>query len=233
MGLTITEKIIKAHLKDGELVRGSEIGIEIDQTLTQDSTGTMVYLQLEALNIDKVKTKLSVAYVDHNTLQQGFENADDHLFIKTAANRFGVVYSKPGNGICHQVHLERFAKPGQTLIGSDSHTPTAGGMGMLAIGAGGFDVSNAMAGGAYYIKMPKIVNIKLTGKLNKWATSKDVILELLRRLTVKGGVGKILSTQVKVSRLYLFQRGLLLPTWVQNLGLQLLYSQVMKGRWSF
>lgn len=191
MGLTITEKIIKAHLKDGELVRGSEIGIEIDQTLTQDSTGTMVYLQLEALNIDKVKTKLSVAYVDHNTLQQGFENADDHLFIKTAANRFGVVYSKPGNGICHQVHLERFAKPGQTLIGSDSHTPTAGGMGMLAIGAGGFDVSNAMAGGAYYIKMPKIVNIKLTGKLNKWATSKDVILELLRRLTVKGGVGKI------------------------------------------
>lgn len=191
MGYTMAEKIIKNHLRYGELKRGSEIGIEIDQTLTQDSTGTMVYLQLEALNIDKVKTKLSVAYVDHNMLQQGFENADDHLFIKTAANRFGVVYSKPGNGICHQVHLERFAKPGETLIGSDSHTPTAGGMGMLAMGAGGFDVSSAMAGGLYYITMPKIVNIKLTGKLNKYTSSKDIILELLRRLTVKGGVGKI------------------------------------------
>lgn len=191
MGYTMAEKIIKNHLRYGELKRGSEIGIEIDQTLTQDSTGTMVYLQLEALNIDKVKTKLSVAYVDHNMLQQGFENADDHLFIKTAANRFGVVYSKPGNGICHQVHLERFAKPGETLIGSDSHTPTAGGMGMLAMGAGGFDVSSAMAGGLYYITMPKIVNVKLTGKLNRYTSSKDIILELLRRLTVKGGVGKI------------------------------------------
>lgn len=191
MGYTMAEKIIKNHLRYGEMKRGSEIGIQIDQTLTQDSTGTMVYLQLEALNIDKVKTKLSVAYIDHNMLQQGFENADDHLFIKTAANRFGVVYSKPGNGICHQVHLERFAKPGDTLIGSDSHTPTAGGIGMLAMGAGGFDVSSAMAGGLYYITMPKIVNVKLTGKLKKYVTSKDIILELLRRLTVKGGVGKI------------------------------------------
>jgi len=190
-GLTMTEKILKNHIKYGELVRGSEIGIEIDQTLTQDSTGTMVYLQLESMDIDRVKTKLSVAYVDHNMLQEGFENADDHKFIQSAAERFGVIFSKPGNGICHQVHLERFAKPGETLLGSDSHTCTAGGIGMLAIGAGGVDVASVMAGGLYYFTMPKIVKVVLSGRLNKWVSAKDIILELLGRLSVKGGVGKI------------------------------------------
>ncbi|AEH50304.1 aconitate hydratase [Pseudothermotoga thermarum] len=191
MGYNITQKILLEHLVEGELKPGEEIAIKIDQTLTQDATGTMVYLQLEAMGISKVKTKKSVAYVDHNTLQVGFENADDHKFIATAAKKYGVYYSKAGNGICHQVHLERFAVPGQTLLGSDSHTPTAGGLGCLAIGAGGLDVAAAMAGYPYYLKMPRIVNVELRGKLKPWVTAKDVIFELLRRLTVKGGVGKI------------------------------------------
>lgn len=191
MGLNLSQKIIKAHLVKGEMVQGSEIALRIDQTLTQDSTGTMAYLQFEAMGIDKVKTKRSVAYIDHNTLQTGPENAGDHAYIQSVAKKHGIYFSKPGNGICHQVHLERFGVPGETLLGSDSHTPTGGGIGMLAIGAGGLDVAVAMGGGAYYINMPKIVKINLKGKLNPWVTAKDIILELLRRLTVKGGVGKI------------------------------------------
>jgi len=191
MGLTVAQKIIKQHLVKGEMIPGKEIAIRIDQTLTQDSTGTMAYLQFEAMGIDRVKTKRSVAYIDHNTLQTGPENADDHLYIQTVAKKHGIYFSKPGNGICHQVHLERFAVPGQTLLGSDSHTPTAGGIGMLAIGAGGLDVAVAMGGGEYYLIMPKIVKVNLKGKLQPWVSAKDVILELLRRLTVKGGVGKI------------------------------------------
>ncbi|ADL41792.1 aconitate hydratase [Caldicellulosiruptor obsidiansis OB47] len=191
MGLTVAQKIIKQHLVKGEMIPGKEIAIRIDQTLTQDSTGTMAYLQFEAMGIDRVKTKRSVAYIDHNTLQTGPENADDHLYIQTVAKKHGIYFSKPGNGICHQVHLERFAVPGQTLLGSDSHTPTAGGIGMLAIGAGGLDVAVAMGGGEYYLIMPKIVKVNLKGKLQSWVSAKDIILELLRRLTVKGGVGKI------------------------------------------
>ncbi|MEZ0536864.1 aconitate hydratase [Caldicellulosiruptoraceae bacterium PP1] len=191
MGLNVAQKIIKAHLVKGEMIPGKEIALRIDQTLTQDSTGTMAYLQFEAMGIDRVKTKRSVAYIDHNTIQAGPENADDHLYIQTVAKKHGIYFSKPGNGICHQVHLERFAIPGQTLLGSDSHTPTAGGIGMLAIGAGGLDVAVAMGGGEYYITMPKIVKVNLTGKLSPWVSAKDIILELLRRLTVKGGVGKI------------------------------------------
>lgn len=193
MGQNLTHKIIKEHLVDGSLAAGSEVGIRIDQTLTQDSTGTMAYLQLEAMGIDRVKTQLSVAYVDHNMLQEGFENADDHKFIQTVARKYGIRFSRPGNGICHQVHLERFGKPGLTLLGSDSHTPTNGGIGMLAIGAGGLDVAAAMAGETYYISMPKVVNIKLTGRLAPWVTAKDVILEVLRRLSVKGGVGRVIE----------------------------------------
>lgn len=191
MGYNIAQKILLEHLVEGSLKPGEEIAIKIDQTLTQDATGTMAYLQLEAMGIDRVKTKRSVAYIDHNTLQTGFENADDHKFIATVAKKYGIYYSKAGNGICHQVNLERFAVPGDTLLGSDSHTPTAGGMGCLAIGAGGLDVAAAMAGYPYYLKMPYIVNVELKGKLRPWVTAKDVILELLRRLTVKGGVGKI------------------------------------------
>ena len=191
MAYTATQKIIKAHLVKGEMIKDSEIAIKIDQTLTQDSTGTMAYLQFEAMGIDKVQTKKSVAYIDHNILQTGSENADDHLYIQTVAKKHGIYFSKPGNGICHQVHLERFAVPGETLLGSDSHTPTCGGMGMLAIGAGGLDVAVAMGGGEYYITMPKIVKVELLGKLNPWVSAKDIILELLRRLTVKGGVNKI------------------------------------------
>lgn len=191
MGLTVAQKIIKQHLVKGEMIPGKEIAIRIDQTLTQDSTGTMAYLQFEAMGIDRVKTKRSVAYIDHNTLQTGPENADDHLYIQTVAKKHGIYFSKPGNGICHQVHLERFAVPGQTLLGSDSHTPTAGGIGMLAIGAGGLDVAVAMGGGEYYLIMPKIVKVNLKGRLQPWVSAKDIILELLRRLTVKGGVGKI------------------------------------------
>lgn len=191
MGLNIVEKILKEHLVVGEMKKGSEIGIRIDQTLTQDSTGTMAYLQFEALGVDKVKTKRSVAYIDHNMLQTGPENADDHKYIQTVAKKHGIYFSKPGNGICHQVHLERFGVPGQTLVGSDSHTPTGGGIGMLAIGAGGLDVAVAMGGGEYYIKCPQVVKVNLTGKLSPWVTAKDIILELLRRLTVKGGVNKV------------------------------------------
>lgn len=193
MGLTLAEKILKAHLIDGEFIKGTEIGIKIDQTLTQDATGTMAYLEYEAMGVPRVKTEKSVAYIDHNTLQSGFENADDHRFIGSVTKKHGIYYSRPGNGICHQVHLERFGKPGKTLIGSDSHTPTGGGLGMLAIGAGGLDVAVAMGGGLYYITYPKIVNIKLTGKLPAWVSAKDIILEVLRRMSVKGGVGKIIE----------------------------------------
>ncbi len=193
MGYTIAEKILKSHLLDGELLRGSEIGIKIDQTLTQDATGTAVYLQLEAMEIDRVKTELSVAYIDHNTLQAGFENADDHRYIASVAKKYGVRFSRPGNGICHQIHLERFGVPGKTLIGSDSHTPTAGGIGMLGIGAGGLDVAVAMGGGAYYITMPKMIRINLSGALPDLVAAKDVILAVLSLLGVKGGVGAIIE----------------------------------------
>lgn len=193
MGMTIAQKLIKSHLVSGDMTCGSEVGLRIDQTLTQDATGTMAYLELEAMDIDRVKTELSVAYIDHNTLQTGFENADDHRFIQSVAKKRGVYFSRPGNGICHQVHLERFGKPGKTLIGSDSHTPTGGGIGMLAMGAGGLDVAVAMGGGTYYITMPKIVKVNLTGKLSPWVAAKDVILEVLRIMTVKGGVGKIIE----------------------------------------
>ncbi len=193
MGLTLTEKILKAHLVDGEFVKGQEIGIKIDQTLTQDATGTMAYLEYEAMGIPRVKTERSVAYIDHNTLQSGFENADDHRFIGSIAKKHGIYFSRPGNGICHQVHLERFGIPGKTLIGSDSHTPTGGGLGMIAIGAGGLDVAVAMGGGAYYITYPKIVKVNLTGKLSPWVAAKDVILEVLRIMSVKGGVGKVIE----------------------------------------
>ncbi len=193
MGLTLAHKILKKHLVSGTLVPGNEIAIRIDQTLTQDATGTMAYLQFEALGIPKVKTKRSVSYVDHNTLQTGFENADDHRYLQSVAAKYGIYFSRPGNGICHQVHLERFGMPGQTLLGSDSHTPTAGGLGMIAIGAGGLDVAVAMGGGAFHLAMPKICQVVLTGKLSPWVSAKDVILELLRRLTVKGGVGKIIE----------------------------------------
>lgn len=191
MGKNLAKKIIEKHLVDGSLEPGQEISIKIDQTLTQDTTGTMAYLQFEALGFPRVKTKRSVAYVDHNILQTGFENADDHRYIQTVASKYGIYFSRPGNGICHQVHLERFSIPGQTLLGSDSHTPTNGGMGMLAIGAGGLDVAVAMGGGAYYLPMPQVVNVQLVGKLSPWVTAKDIILELLRKLSVKGGVGKI------------------------------------------
>jgi aconitate hydratase len=191
MALNLTQKILKAHLVSGELVPGKEIAIKIDQTLTQDATGTMSYLQFEALGLDRVKTELSVSYVDHNMLQTGFENADDHRYLQTVATRYGIIFSRPGNGICHQVHLERFGKPGKTLLGSDSHTPTNGGLGMIAIGAGGLDVALAMGGEPFYTTMPKVVLVKLTGKLQPFVSAKDIILELLRRLTVKGGVNRI------------------------------------------
>ena len=193
MGLTLTEKILKAHLVDGEFVKGQEIGIRIDQTLTQDATGTMAYLEYEAMGVPRVRTEKSVAYIDHNTLQSGFENADDHRFIGSVCKKHGIYFSRPGNGICHQVHLERFGIPGKTLIGSDSHTPTGGGIGMIAIGAGGLDVAVAMGGGAYYITYPKIVKVNLTGRLSPWVSAKDVILEVLRRMSVKGGVGKVIE----------------------------------------
>ncbi len=193
MGYTLAEKLIKAHLVEGEMVKGSEIGLRIDQTLTQDATGTMAYLEFEAMGVDRVKTERSVAYIDHNTLQTGFENADDHRFIQTVTKKHGIYFSRPGNGICHQVHLERFGIPGKTLIGSDSHTPTGGGIGMLAMGAGGLDVAVAMGGGTYYIPMPKMTRINLTGYLKPWVSAKDVILEVLRIMSVKGGVGKIIE----------------------------------------
>ena len=193
MGYTLAQKIIKEHLLSGEMTVGSDIGLKIDQTLTQDATGTMAYLEFEAMGVPRVKTEKSVAYIDHNTLQTGFENADDHRFIQSVAKKHGIYFSRPGNGICHQVHLERFGKPGKTLIGSDSHTPTGGGIGMLAMGAGGLDVAVAMGGGAYYITMPKMVRVNLTGKLQPWVSAKDVILEVLRIMSVKGGVGKIVE----------------------------------------
>lgn len=193
MGLGVAHKLIRDHLVEGEMVPGREIAIRVDQTLTQDATGTMAYLQFEALGVPCVRTKLSVSYVDHNMLQTGFENADDHRYLQSVAAKYGVYFSRPGNGICHQVHLERFAVPGQTLLGSDSHTPTAGGMGMLAIGAGGLDVAVAMAGGPFYFTMPRILNVRLYGRLRPWVSAKDVILEILRRLTVKGGFGKIIE----------------------------------------
>lgn len=193
MGYTIAQKIIKNHLLSGNMTVGSEIGLKIDQTLTQDATGTMAYLEFEAMGIERVKTELSVAYIDHNTLQTGFENADDHRFIQSVAKKRGLRFSRPGNGICHQVHLERFGIPGKTLIGSDSHTPTGGGIGMLAMGAGGLDVAVAMGGGAYYITMPKMVRVNLTGKLQPWVAAKDIILKVLQIMSVKGGVGKIVE----------------------------------------
>lgn len=193
MGLTIAQKIIKNHLVSGEMTVGSDIGLRIDQTLTQDATGTMAYLEFEAMGVPRVKTELSVAYIDHNTLQTGFENADDHRYIQSVAKKHGIRFSRPGNGICHQVHLERFGIPGKTLIGSDSHTPTGGGIGMLAMGAGGLDVAVAMGGGAYHIPMPKMLRVNLTGKLSPWVSAKDVILKVLEILSVKGGVGKIVE----------------------------------------
>jgi aconitate hydratase len=189
----IVQKILNNHLISGEMSPGKEIALRIDQTLTQDATGTMAYLQFEAMGVPKVKTKLSVSYVDHNTLQTGFENADDHLFLQTVAAKHGIYFSKPGNGICHQVHLERFGVPGMTLLGSDSHTPTGGGLGMIAIGAGGLDVAVAMGGGSFYLNMPKVVNVKLIGELNPWVSAKDAILELLRIMSVKGGIGRIIE----------------------------------------
>lgn len=193
MGHNLTRKIISAHLVAGEAVAGNEIAIKIDQTLTQDATGTMAYLQFEAMGVPRVKTELSVSYIDHNTLQTGFENADDHRFLQTVAAKYGIYFSRPGNGICHQVHLERFAVPGKTLLGSDSHTPTGGGIGMLAIGAGGLDVAVAMGGGPFYLTMPKVAKVELTGTRQPWVSAKDVILEVLRLLSVKGGVGKVIE----------------------------------------
>lgn len=214
---TLSEKIIKNHIVSGEMTPGSEIGIKIDQTLTQDSTGTMAYLQFEAMEIDKVRTKLSVAYIDHNMLQSGPENADDHLYIQTVAKKHGIYFSKPGNGICHQVHLERFSAPGDTLLGSDSHTPTCGGMGMLAMGAGGLDVAVAMAGGEYNIIMPKIVNVELKGRLKKFSSAKDIVLEVLKHFTVKGGVNKIFEyTGEGVKTLSVPERGT-----IANMGAEL------------
>lgn len=217
MALTLSEKIIKKHLVTGDMSLGSEIGIKIDQTLTQDSTGTMAYLQFEAMGIDRVRTDLSVAYIDHNMLQSGPENADDHLYIQTVCKKHGIYFSRPGNGICHQVHLERFSVPGDTLLGSDSHTPTCGGMGMLAIGAGGLDVAVAMAGGEYNIIMPSIVNVELKGSLNKFSSAKDIILEVLKHFTVKGGVNKIFEyTGEGVKTLSVPERGT-----ITNMGAEL------------
>ena len=193
MGSTIAQKIIAAHLVSGSMQVGEDIGLRIDQTLTQDATGTMAYLEFEAMGVPRVKTERSVAYIDHNTLQSGFENADDHKFIQSVAKKHGIYFSKPGNGICHQLHLERFGVPGKTLIGSDSHTPTGGGIGMLAFGAGGMDVAVAMGGGEYHITMPKMMKINLTGKLSPWVSAKDVILAVLQKLSVKGGVGRIIE----------------------------------------
>ena len=193
MSLNLTHKIIQQHLVEGSTSPKSPLALRIDQTLTQDATGTMAYLQFEAMGLDRVKNELAVSYVDHNTLQSGFENADDHRFLQSIASHYGIYFSRPGNGICHQVHLERFGIPGKTLLGSDSHTTTAGGIGMLAIGAGGLDVALSMAGQPFHLSMPAVVNVRLTGRLNRFVSAKDIILEILRRLTVKGGVGKILE----------------------------------------
>ena len=200
MGYTLAEKIIKEHIVDGEMVKGTDIGLRIDQTLTQDATGTMAYLEFEAMGVPRVKTEKSVAYIDHNTLQTGFENADDHRFIQSVCKKHGIYFSKPGNGICHQVHLERFGKPGKTLIGSDSHTPTGGGIGMLAMGAGGLDVAVAMGGGAYYITMPKMVRVNLTGKLQPWVAAKDIILEVLRQHLLCMAIQKLILLTHRVTQ---------------------------------
>src|SRR5690242_13297876 len=189
MGLSLTQKILKSHIVSGDLAKGNEIALRIDQTLTQDATGTMAYLQFEAMDIPRVRTECSVSYIDHNTLQTGFENADDHAFLQSAAARFGAFFSRPGNGICHQVHLERFARPGKTLLGSDSHTPTGGGMGMIAIGAGGLDVAVAMGGGAFYTTCPRVIGVELKGDLKPYVAAKDIILRLLSILTTRGNVG--------------------------------------------
>ena len=193
MGLSLAQKIIRSHLVQGEMVTGSEIALQIDQTLTQDATGTLAFLEFEAMDLDRIRTELSVAYVDHNMLQQGFENADDHLYLQSVAEKYGVYFSRPGNGICHQVHLERFGVPGKTLLGSDSHTPTGGGLGMLAIGAGGLDVAVAMAGGPYYLTMPRRIKVELRGRLQPFVSAKDIALRLLQILTVKGGVGALIE----------------------------------------
>ena len=193
MGKSLTRKILEKHLVVGEYVPGNEIGIKIDQTLTQDATGTMAYLQFEAMGLKQVKTELSVSYVDHNTIQVGFENADDHKYLQTVAAKYGIVYSKAGNGICHQVHLERFGKPGKTLLGSDSHTTTGGGIGMIAIGAGGLDVAVAMGGGEFYLTCPKVYKINLKGSLQPWVSAKDVVLKMLEMFTVKGNVGVVME----------------------------------------
>ncbi|HQC51263.1 MAG TPA: aconitase family protein, partial [bacterium] len=193
MGRNIVGKILEAHLKEGSLVAGGEIGIRIDQTLTQDATGTMAYLQFEAMGMKEVKTDISVSYVDHNTVQVGFENADDHAYLQSVAARYGIIFSRPGNGICHQVHLERFGKPGTTLLGSDSHTPTGGGIGQIAIGAGGLDVAVAMGGGLFYLIAPKVYKVNLTGELKPWVAAKDLILKMLEILTTKGNVGVMLE----------------------------------------
>jgi aconitate hydratase len=217
MGLSLAYKILKDHLVSGELEPGKEIGIRIDQTLTQDATGTMAWLQFEAMGIPRVRTELSVSYVDHNTLQSGFENADDHRFLQAAAAKYGAYFAKPGTGICHQVHLERFGVPGKTLLGSDSHTPTGGGLGMIAIGAGGLDVAVAMGGGAFHLPCPEVINVKLTGKLRPWVTAKDIILKVLQILTVKGGVGKIIEYSGRgVARLTVPERAT-----ITNMGAEL------------
>ena len=213
----LVQKILEEHLVEGKLGAGEEIGVKIDQTLTQDATGTMAYLQFEAMNIARVKTRLSVSYVDHNMLQTGFENADDHRFLQSIAAKHGIYFSRPGNGICHQVHLERFAEPGATLLGSDSHTPTSGGMGSLAMGAGGLDVAVALGGGAFYLTTPKVVGVELRGRLQPWVTAKDIILEMLRRLTVKGGVGRIFEYYGEgVNQLSVPERGT-----ITNMGAEL------------
>jgi len=217
MGKNLVQQILAEHVAEGRLVAGEEIGIRIDQTLTQDATGTMAYLQFEAMGIPRVRTRLSVSYVDHNMLQTGFENADDHRFLQSVAARYGIQFSRPGNGICHQVHLERFSVPGATLLGSDSHTPTSGGMGSLAIGAGGLDVAVAMGGGAFHTTMPKVVAVELRGKLPRWVTAKDIILEMLRRLKVTGGVGRIFEyTGEGVGQLSVPERGT-----ITNMGAEL------------
>ena len=221
MGKTLTEKLIAAHLVSGSMEPGAEVALRIDQTLTQDATGTMAYLEFESMGIDRVRTKRSVAYSDHNALQSGFENADDHRYIQSVAAKHGIWFSRPGNGICHQVHLERFGVPGQTLIGSDSHTPTGGGIGMLAFGAGGLDVAVAMGGGAYYITMPKVIKVELTGALRPFVTAKDISLEVLRLLSVKGGVGHVMEWGGPGIAELSVRSGPPSPIWVQNWGYHL------------
>jgi len=238
MALTLAEKIIQSHIvqeacsstvfKKGEPIeRGKDIAIKIDQTLTQDATGTMAYLQFETIGIPRVKTEVSVSYIDHNTLQTDFRNMDDHRYLQSIAQKYGLWFSRAGNGICHQVHLERFGKPGKTLLGSDSHTPTGGGIGMIAIGAGGLDVAVAMGGGAFHLSMPKVFGVNLTGSLRDGVSAKDIILEVLRRETVKGGVGAVYEYYEAAFHPFLYRKELLLPTWVQNWEQHSVYSLPM------